>query len=331
MTSTPSATAAPIGWLSPDNFPDDVNPLTGEAVDDPLLLSRRPLAVKVSNNYRVRPQAGLSFADLIFEHYAEGGITRFTAIFYGEDASRIGSIRSGRLIDLELPKMYDAGFAFSGSSGPLHLMFRDSPFFDRIVSQDFGHGGFQRLSDPTRVNQPYEDTLYTDTYTLHAMLEDRGENNPPAFQNGMSFLDSTPLEGNPAATIELNYTSTNVFYQYSESSGLYARWADGLSHTDWLTGKQLRFRNIILLRAHHETTLIVEDVLGNRSIEIQIWGEGPMTLFRDGVAIDGRWQRLDPLDMFSFTDLEGNVLPLGPGKSFFQIIPLDFEKLTVTP
>ncbi|MEI2420554.1 DUF3048 C-terminal domain-containing protein, partial [Arthrospira platensis SPKY2] len=66
---------------------------------------------------------------------------------------------------------------------------------------------------------------------------------------------------------------------------------------------------------------------GNLSIQIQIWGEGPVSIFRDGRRIEGRWQRLDPSHMLTFYDLEGNPLPLAPGPSFFQLVPLGFTGL----
>jgi len=43
---------------------------------------RRPLAVMVENHVEARPQSGLFFADIIYEAVAEGGITRFMALFY---------------------------------------------------------------------------------------------------------------------------------------------------------------------------------------------------------------------------------------------------------
>ena len=48
---TPASTpgALPDGWYGPQNFPPDMNPLTGEIVADPALLDRRPIAIKVSN------------------------------------------------------------------------------------------------------------------------------------------------------------------------------------------------------------------------------------------------------------------------------------------
>ncbi|MFW6042237.1 MAG: DUF3048 domain-containing protein, partial [Chloroflexota bacterium] len=324
-------TASIPGLIGPDNFPENVNPLTGEVVDDPAVLDRRPIAVKISNYPTVvRPQSGLNNADLMFEHYAEGGVTRFTALFYAKDADPVGSIRSGRLIDLEIPKMYDAAFAYSGASGPVRLMMRDSVFFDRIISPDFGHGGFYRIEDPDKA---VEHTLFTDTPRIRAILQERGQDTPPQFQTNMAFLPDVPTGGEPASSLEIRYVGVNAYWQYNPTTARYHRSTDGQAHVDANTGQQLSFKNVIVLAAHHEDTTILEDMVGggHYSIEIQVWGEGPVSIFRDGQRFEGRWRRENPNDMLTFYDLEGNILPLAPGNSFFQLVPLGFEGLVVTP
>jgi hypothetical protein len=330
VTPLPTSTEAIPGMIGPDNFPANVNPLTGLVVADPDVLLRRPIAVKVSNIARVRPQSGLNNADLVFEHMTEGTITRFTAVFYTNDAEKIGSIRSGRIIDLEIPVMYDAAFAYSGASGPVRLLFRDSSFFSRIISPDFGHGGFVRISDPNNPTEFFEDTLFTDTETLRFILNERGEDVPPNFQNGMAFNETPPAGGTPASTIEVAYRATDAFWQYEPGTGRYKRWSDGVPHLDANTGAQLNFQNIIVLGAHHQNTDIVEDSFGSPSIQIQIWGEGPVSIFRDGQRFEGMWRRENTGDMLTFYDLAGNILPLSPGNTFFQMVPLGFTDLFVT-
>jgi hypothetical protein len=334
--ATPAAVQATAtifieGLIGPNNFPPNVNPLTGEVVADPAVLARRPLAIKISNAPAiVRPQSGLNNADLVFEHYAEGGLTRFTAVFYSKDAGAVGSIRSGRLIDLEIPEMYDAAFAYSGASGPVRLMFGDSEFFDRIISPDFGHGGFFRVEDP---NKAFEHTLFTNTGDLRFILDQRGQNTPPRFNSNMAFSAQPLTSGTPASRLEIGYTGTYVTWAYDSGSGRYSRWTDGQPHTDASTGAQLNFKNIIVLSAHHEETDILEDNVGggHYSIQIQVWGEGPVSIFRDGQRFDGRWRREDPSQMLTFYDSEGNILPLAVGNTFFQLVPLGFDRLIVTP
>ncbi|MCA9920789.1 MAG: DUF3048 domain-containing protein, partial [Anaerolineales bacterium] len=323
--ATPTATI--IGMIGPEPFPENINPLTGLPVSDPAILARRPIVVKVSNAPPiVRPQAGLNRADLVFEHYAEGGLTRFTAVFYTHDVSIVGSIRSARLIDFEIPHMYDAAFAYSGSSGPLRVRFQESDFFDRIISPDFGHGGFYRMEEE---GKSFVHSLYTDTYTLRETLSERGQEVPPTLANHMAFREEPLYPGEPATRIELWYTGTNATWFYS--NGRYLRWSDGEAHLEAYTGQQLTFKNVVVIAANHVNTDIIEDTNNSPSIEIQLWGSGPVSIFRDGQRFDGTWQRNDPNHMLTFYDQDGNMLPLAPGNTFFQIVPLGFDRLTITP
>ncbi len=326
-TMTPTATIP--GLIGPVDYPPDVNPLTGEQVADPTVLDRRPLAIKISNYPpQVRPQAGLGSADIIFEHYAER-VTRFTAIFYSKDTEPVGSVRSGRLIDLEIPVMFQAAFGYSGSSGPVRQMFRESSFFDRIVSPDFAHGGYYRVENP---GSAIEHTMFTSTYDLRYILGERGVDVRPEYDFGLSFHSDAPAGGTPASTIQVTYRTTTAYWQYAPGTQRYSRWTDGIAHVDANTGVQLSFRNIIVLGAHHEDTDILEDLNegGHYSIQIQIWGEGPVSIFRDGQRYEGMWRREKPEDMLTYYDLDGNILPLAPGTSFVQVVPLGFSGLVVS-
>jgi hypothetical protein len=83
-TSTPQPFAAPLD-LGPDDFPAGYNPLTGQPVLDPATLDLPALLVSVSNfPVEARPQAGLSFANYVFEIYITEGATRFLSIFHGD-------------------------------------------------------------------------------------------------------------------------------------------------------------------------------------------------------------------------------------------------------
>ncbi|UCC51946.1 MAG: DUF3048 domain-containing protein [Anaerolineaceae bacterium] len=328
----PEATPLPAGWLGPLNFPSDVNPLTGETAEDPALLERRPIAIKVSNYPElVRPQAGLNNADLVFEHYAEGGATRFTAVFYSKDAHTVGSVRSARIIDFEIPVMYDAAFGYSGAAGANKERFAVVDWYDRIISPDFGHGGFYR-AEPEDADTDFWHTMFTDTYRLRDILQERGLDVAPVYQNGMVFSEDPPPGGTPAKQIEIGYRGNYVTWWYDSSLGRYFRWNDGERHNDANRGEQLNFKNIVVISAEHVDTAIPETEVrqGAPSIEIQIWGEGPATIFRDGQRFEGSWLRNDPKDMLTFTDLEGNILPLSQGNTWFQLVPLGFDKLYVT-
>jgi hypothetical protein len=44
-------------------------------------------------------------------------------------------------------------------------------------------------------------------------------------------------------------------------------------------------------------------------VEIQIWGEGPAIILRDGQQFEATWVRADRHDMLTFVDDDGDPLP----------------------
>ncbi len=318
----PSPTPLPPVWSN--EFPPDVNPLTGLRVPDPAVLNRRPLAIKISNSPPVvRPQSGVDLADLVFEHYAEGGVTRFTAVFLGQDAEPVGSVRSARLIDLEIPAMFQAILAYSGASPGVNARIRNSDFLERALSPDLGVGApiFWRIP---REGVALEHTLFTSTRRLWQEATRRGINTRPDLR-GMVFSAQPPPGGRPASALIIPYRAEPVTWRYDPGSGRWLRWTAGQPHRDALTGRQLSAANVVVVYAHHQTTDILEDRLGNYSIEIQIWGSGPAQVFRDGQMFEGQWQRLRREDMLRFVDAQGQPIPLKPGNTWFQMAPLDMR------
>src|SRR5688572_9791329 len=78
--------------LGPDQnqFPANVNPLTGLRVEDPAMLGLPAVLVSLSNMpVTTRPQAGTGFAPWIFELFIGTGTTRFMGVFYGDYPRRI--------------------------------------------------------------------------------------------------------------------------------------------------------------------------------------------------------------------------------------------------
>ncbi len=84
FTPTPQSTSTPASY-GPDNFPSNINPLTGQPVADPSMLKIPAMLVSISNfPATARPQAGLSFAPYVFEFSITQGDNRFLTAFYGE-------------------------------------------------------------------------------------------------------------------------------------------------------------------------------------------------------------------------------------------------------
>lgn len=65
-----------------------------------------PLGVMIENSVDARPQSGISSADVIYEAVAEGGITRFLALYYCQDAEHVGPVRSARTYFMDFLSEY---------------------------------------------------------------------------------------------------------------------------------------------------------------------------------------------------------------------------------
>lgn len=324
-TPAPIPTAAPTPVpVGPDAYPETVNPLTGLPVDDPALLTRRPLLIKISNAPPiVRPQSGLSAADILIEVYAEGGWTRFAGLFYSEDADHIGSVRSGRLIDLQLAQSFDAIFVFSGASNGVIDTVRESPLYPyNTISPQFGYGEPYFVRFP-RAELPYEHTLFTSTDALRQWLAEQNVREEPSFSTpGLLFDQSAAPGGYPASYARIDYWQTAAEWRYDAVSGRWLRWTDGIPHTDALTGEQIGFENVIVLQAYHENRVLFEEKYFGEETSwyVELQGEGPVTILRDGIAYDGRWVRENPGDLITYYDTEGDPIALKPGRTFIQII-----------
>ncbi|MBK9927476.1 MAG: DUF3048 C-terminal domain-containing protein [Anaerolineales bacterium] len=89
VAQTPSATSTPQPYhpttnYGPDDFPSNINPLTGREVLEPSLLQLPAVLVSISNSpASARPQAGPGFAPWVFELFIGEGATRFMNVFYG--------------------------------------------------------------------------------------------------------------------------------------------------------------------------------------------------------------------------------------------------------
>lgn len=331
-TIAPTATSTPVNLLSSGDFNENRNPLTGEEVSVLSDLDRRPLAIKISNAPAkwVRPQSGLNDADLVFEHITEAGITRFTIVVYGKSPAEVGPIRSARLIDLEIPAMYNAALVYSGSSVGVRQKLLASDFRPRIL---LGGAGYYR----TGADKPLEHTLYGKPELFWENLDNRGANQGPTLQNHMSFSNVTPPGGQPAGEAIIDYDWTLINWRYNPETERYQRWADGATHLDANTDEQVNVANVVVILANHiEDPTICEQVINGictaYSVQPILSGTGPAIIFRDGQRYDATWNRANRYDMLTFTDANGQVIPLQIGNTWFQVIPIWYENpVTVTP
>jgi hypothetical protein len=336
-TTEPTPTAASTSTDTPTPVPTieaatvsarakDVNPLTGLKVPDNTALRRLPLFVRIGNDPQIRPQSGLSSADLVYEDIMDGWwITRLTAVFLSEDLEAVGPIRSARLVNLQMVPQYKGGLVHSGASDPIRWRLSKS---DIVDLDEF----FHRSPYFYREGADWRGRLFVNMKDLREYLEEQGlekEANLEGFTFDADGNDSPG--GRPATDLTIPYPKNSVVrFKYDPTSGLYQRFVQGQAHLDALTNKQLSAANVIILFCPHEKTDIVEDSQGTTSINIVLAGEGNALIFRDGMVREGRWVASDPNRMPRFVDNEGQPIALRPGQTWIELVPLDYE-ITTSP
>jgi hypothetical protein len=288
-TLTPTITPTTIG---PFTYPDNINSLTGLPFPSEEARNRRNLIVKISNYpWIVRPQAGLSLADIVYEYEVEGGVTRFAAIFRSNAPDFVGSIRSARLPDLELVVMYNALLAYSGANDNIRKMIGEAPWKRRALTPQWGDNcpPFCRFPRP---GVPFEHTLFGNTVKMWELATRRSLNEGYPGR-GFAFDETADAGGVPTNDIAIKwYGDQDVRWQYNPTDGRYYRWNTGLPHIDVAVGKQIAADNIVIIQAtHEERPDIYESESGAQAVEIQLWGSETAWIFREGRWYEGIWVR----------------------------------------
>ncbi len=315
----PTLPALP-GSIGPYAYAADVNPLTGQRVSDPATLNRRPMVVKISNAPPiVRPQAGIGEANIVYEHYAEGGLTRFSAIFYDQLPERVGSIRSARLIDYELMPMYKGLLVYSGASNGVNALNARSDFADRLyMGILFGLPYYFRDED---LVAPHN--LFANLSAIAQKATDEGQNDRQDLR-GMAFLQQPPPDDDGSGMgADIRYIATEAQWVYDSSTGVYKRYSDHQPHADALTNQQISAENVVILYAEHRFTDIVESEFQGAksySIEIKLWFEGDAVLLRDGRRYDVHWWRPTREDMIRLMTKDGQLMYFKPGTTWFEVV-----------
>jgi hypothetical protein len=315
----------------------DINPLTGLR-GDAAKLNRRPLAIKIPNFPVVaRPQSGLSLADVVIEHEAEAYLTRFTAIFMGNDAGLVGPIRSLRLIEAELMSIFKSTLVASGGHPAVKVRITQGhPWaagYKRVICPEapfLGDGGTgYRLPDK---KPRHELTWYSDTPSLWNLCTQRGINQRQDFHSMFVFSETPPGGGADATHLKIVYkpTYSEAEYRYDAASHTYKRFDLGEPTTDELTGRQIAPPNVVVLYVNHVNSDILADTHDPDhpwySVLIQLWGQGPAKLLRDGKVYDCTWMRENPQkddDRLIFVDAGGVQIPFRPGPTWIQLVRLD--------
>lgn len=310
--------------------PPGVSPLTGLKVDDPSRLERRPVAVKISSFPRsLRPyQSGLTKADVVYEYYIEDGLTRFIAVFYGQDAERAGPVRSGRYFDENIMRMYHSSLVFADADKRVADYLTGNIDLRNllVIPRDDNCPPLCRDdSIPATAGGGYNN-MFVNTAGVGALVNNSKQRLRPTFFNSLFHLI-------PTAQISSVYTTYSDYsynyWEYNTEQKKYLRYSDATDtvggngqvyapHMDVLTGQQLSAENVVILLAPHLFKNAFDRA--DQLFDIQMIGGGDAFAFIDGQMYQVLWKRAEldqPIQLF---DKNNNPLSLKPGVTYYQVL-----------
>ncbi|MGB9707237.1 MAG: DUF3048 domain-containing protein [Microgenomates group bacterium] len=301
---------------------------------------RRPLGIMIENHKDARPQSGLQSADVIYEAVAEGGITRFLAVFYCKDAKYVGPIRSARIYFIKILEGYGnyplyAHVGGANTPGPADALgylkqlgwasYNDLNQFS--VPFPYFWRDYERLP-----NRATEHTVYSSTTKLWQYAkEKRGlsnidEDQVPWNKNFKSWIfKDDALIDKRGDVNKINFGFWNILaddysvtWDYIRGRNSYLRTNGSQPHIDKNTNKPIEAKNVVIIFAKESPA---NDGYPGGHILYELTGQGKTLVFQDGKVIEGYWARKKDEELLRFYIENDKEIPLVRGLTFVEILP----------
>lgn len=284
----------------------------------------RPYAIMINNVEGARKlQSGLQDAYMVYELMVEGGITRYLALFLDQTTERIGSIRSARHYYLDYALENDAIYVHHGYS-PQAREDWSKLGVDRIEVNESTTGWRDKSASKT-----YEFTLFTNIEKLgKGIRSKRTERNKDLLLNySVDNIDISQMEGAiPANKVDIKYSSnTTTNYKYDTDNNIYLRSVNNKSQNDYVTGKQLTVKNIIVYKVKYSN--IQGDDKGRQTIDNV--GNGTGYYISNGYAVPITWKKDSRSSATIYKYNNGKEIQVNDGNTFIQIMP-DNQTLAIS-
>lgn len=314
--------------------------------------ARRPLTAMIENHADSRPPSGLSKADVVYEIVAEGGITRFLAVYYCNTAAEevnIAPVRSARIYFIDYAAEYGdkpifmhVGGAndFSGSGDTardvraletLEQMGWRTPRgndFDTIYDSGFPvfWRNYERLTHPVAT----EHTMMASLDAAYEEAEKRGlrakDKKGLAWDKNFvswKFIDDKPQTAS-ATSITFGFWDNKPDYEvewkYDSQNNRYLRFNGGKEHTDLEFKEQLSAKNVVVLFAKERGP-----VDRNLHMFYTTTGTGKALIFQNGTVIEGTWEKDSRTDRTKFLDENGREISFVRGVIWIEVVPAGNE------
>lgn len=237
----------------------------------------RPYAVMIDNFENARPQSGLNNASLVYEAPAEGGVTRYLAIFDPKSTPlEIGPVRSARSYFLNWAKELGATYVHvGGSPEALELAknigksdlneFYNGKYFSRSEKRVAPHNAMTTISD-------------LESYRLD-------KNETGIKLSPWQFKDLATSTAVVVSKINIKYSpGYDVYWNYNLENNNYERYLDGSLHQD-SSGEKITANNLVIQIVSFKVT---DEKL---RLEISSALSGQALLCQDGNCQMGTWKK----------------------------------------
>lgn len=278
----------------------------------------RPIAVMVENHPDSRPQSGLSQADIVYETLAEGGITRFMAIYQTQKVDSIGPVRSARPYFVNWAKELGAVYAHVGGSDEALLMLRQGVTGVSDLDEFFNPAYLPRTN-----RRPAPHNTYSSTDKLLAFIRDYKLNAEKSYSD-LLFKDEPAPETLPAVeTIYIQFSTPlfGVKFVHDRDSNSYRRFNAGEIVVDAGNDAPVQPKTVIVqylknIPVPNDPRLI---------INMNTNEGGKAEVFLDGKRITGTWRVVS--GRTKYFDTTGAEIPLNRGQIWISVVSPEFPVL----
>jgi hypothetical protein len=278
-----------------------------------------------------RPPMGISSADIVYDYYQNNGMTRFHAIFLSKDVETVGPVRSARLFDSSIIRMYKSILAFGGADVRVAKKLFGSDFYDRLVVEGSATCPAMCRQDPSGANKLVANTREIGTYVAA-----KGVSNTRQNLDGMTFKYALPANGQPGTSISARFSiSAYTRWDYDPASGRYLRFQDtqedmgqGEGYAplmDGLTQQQVAADNVVVIMAKHS---YFQKSTNSEIIEVTMDASGKAYAFRDGQVFEATWNRPTLDSVLYLTLPDGSPYPYKPGTTWYEVVGTSSEVTT---
>lgn len=332
----------------------EVSPLNGIRLSQEelaFLTKRLPLGVMIENHAEARPQSGLTAADVVYEAVAEGGITRFLAIYWSslEDVA-LAPVRSIRTYFLDWISEYNGLLSHVGGANcnlttgsgcangaPADALGQIEKYGIKSLNQYFvGLDAYER--DYERVGQTVatEHTMVSSINKLWQVAEKWGWTGITEAGSWLDdfrpwkFKDDPSEDKRPSGqTIEFGFwegmfaQDFQVRWEYNPQFNSYLRSNGSTPHLDLNNDQQITAKNVVVLFMTEKPAS--DGYPGNVRLLYGTVGQGDALVFQDGQEIKATWEKESRTARTLFYDGSGKEIQLTRGPIWIEVLPMGNE------